>query len=183
MSSRLNFTFVLPALLAAVSSSGGQILSFQNYTSKDGLPANGIRPLFQDSRGYLWIGTAEGVSVYDGAVFTNYRTGDGLSMNHITCITESRISPGVIWIGTQGGGLNVFANGHFAAVQLDSTDASKFVNALMEDKPERDDPMPVCRSRRKRVDWHARRPAPAVSWYIVDQPAPHCGRLSVADFR
>ncbi|MCI0698592.1 histidine kinase [candidate division KSB1 bacterium] len=133
MSSRLNFAFVLLALLAAVSSSVAQILSFRNYTSKDGLLANGIRPLFQDSRGYLWIGTAEGVSVYDGAAFINYRTGNGLSMNHITCITESRASPGAIWIGTQGGGLNTFANGRFAAVHLDSTDESKFVNALMED--------------------------------------------------
>ncbi len=123
---------VLLVFLAA-SESTGQILSLQYYTSKDGLLANGVNSLFQDSRGYLWMGTAEGVSVYDGATFTSYRTKDGLSMNHVTDITESRISPDTIWIGTQGGGLNTFANGRFAAVQLDSTIASKFVNALLED--------------------------------------------------
>ena len=124
--------FVLLVLLAA-SESAGQILPLQYYTSKDGLLANGVNSLFQDSRGYLWMGTAEGVSVYDGAAFTSYRTKDGLARNLITCIIESRISPGTIWIGTQGGGLNTFANGRFATIPLDSTIASSFVNALLED--------------------------------------------------
>jgi len=124
--------FVLLVFLAAFEAAG-QILPLQYYTSKDGLLANGVNSLFQDSRGYLWMGTAEGVSVYDGAAFTSYRTKDGLARNLITCITESRISPGTIWIGTQGGGLNIFVNGRFATIPLDSTIASSFVNALMED--------------------------------------------------
>jgi hypothetical protein len=52
---RLKPALTLIALLAAVSSSSSQIFSFQDYTSNDGLLANGIRPLFQDSRGYLSI--------------------------------------------------------------------------------------------------------------------------------
>ncbi len=125
-------SFLILLILLASSNSTGQILPLQYYTSQNGLLANGVNSLFQDSRSYLWIGTAEGVCVYDGATFTSYRTKDGLTRNHITCITESQIS-GAIWIGTIGGGVNIFANGSFTTISFDSTAKSKFITALMED--------------------------------------------------
>jgi len=128
----LNFVFFSLTLLAASPVSFCQILPLQYYTSQDGLPANGINAFFQDSRGYLWIGTAEGVSVYDGATFTNYRTRDGLTRNFITCITESSVSPSTIWIGTAGG-INIFSDGHFKSLHLDSTAASKEIQVLLEE--------------------------------------------------
>ncbi|MFQ5630289.1 MAG: two-component regulator propeller domain-containing protein, partial [bacterium] len=108
-------------------------LPLQRYTMQNGLLSNRVDALFQDSRGYLWIGTHEGLSVYDGATFTSYRTKDGLSSNAIACITESRISPGTIWIGTQSEGINLFAGGQFTAPAFDSIAALKKISVLMED--------------------------------------------------
>ena len=82
-----------------------QTLPFHRYTTGDGLPSNHITTLFQDSRGYLWIGTDNGLSRYDGTEFKNFTTADGLSNLYITDIIESRKQPGTFWIGTIAGGL------------------------------------------------------------------------------
>lgn len=44
---------------------------FDRIGSEDGLPANGIFSLAQDAKGYLWIGTAQGLTRYDGQHFYN----------------------------------------------------------------------------------------------------------------
>ncbi len=48
--------------------------SFTNYTTSNGLPYNSISCIIQDTKGFLWIGTGEGLSRYDGKVFKNYFT-------------------------------------------------------------------------------------------------------------
>lgn len=48
--------------------------SFTNYTTANGLPYNSISCIIQDRKGFLWIGTGEGLSRYDGKVFKNYFT-------------------------------------------------------------------------------------------------------------
>jgi signal transduction histidine kinase len=45
---------------------------FTNYTTAQGLPDNNIQSITQDSRGFLWIGTAEGLSRFDGKNFKNF---------------------------------------------------------------------------------------------------------------
>lgn len=124
---------ILVLFLFAADNSCGQVLPLQRYTMQNGLLSRNVDALFQDSRDYLWIGTHEGLCVYDGATFTSYRTKDGLTSNAISCITESRISPGTIWIGTQSGGINLFADGHFTALAFDSIAALKNISVLMED--------------------------------------------------
>lgn len=66
-----------------------QQLIFKNYTVEDGLVSNPVRRIYQDARGFLWIGTWEGLSKYDGHKFTNYTTANGLSHNMINDIYES----------------------------------------------------------------------------------------------
>lgn len=39
----------------------------KNYTNEDGLPANKIRSLFADSKGYVWIGTTKGIAVLNSS--------------------------------------------------------------------------------------------------------------------
>ena len=91
------------------------IISQTNYrkeliTMEDGLSSNAISTLYQDSRGFLWIGTdGGGINIYDGYKFTSYNhnpfESTSISSNYITSITED--SKGVIWIGTHSG-LNTF---------------------------------------------------------------------------
>ena len=42
------------------------------YTTKDGLPNNSILSLHQDRKGFLWIGTFNGLCRYDGREFKTY---------------------------------------------------------------------------------------------------------------
>jgi signal transduction histidine kinase/streptogramin lyase len=46
--------------------------SFTNYTTAQGLPDNRINFLTQDSRGFIWLATGEGLSRFDGKNFKNF---------------------------------------------------------------------------------------------------------------
>lgn len=83
-------------------------LLFTRYSSREGLPDNRIRSVYQDSRGFLWVGTMNGVSRYDGYNFRKFYTNNdpgSISGNWAFAICED--STKNIWIGTVNG-LNMF---------------------------------------------------------------------------
>ncbi|MBS1666610.1 MAG: hypothetical protein JST58_04465 [Bacteroidetes bacterium] len=49
-----------------------QFYSFTNYTVTSGMPDNYTQSIVQDSRGFMWFGTKEGLSRFDGAGFKNF---------------------------------------------------------------------------------------------------------------
>lgn len=51
--------------------------SLQHYSTDDGLPSNAIGDIKQDGYGYIWFGTWNGLSRFDGYHFVNYDTGPG----------------------------------------------------------------------------------------------------------
>ena len=51
---------------------------FNRLSSSDGLNTNKINHIFQDSKGFLWIGTENGIQRFDGRKFINFRS-DGLN--------------------------------------------------------------------------------------------------------
>jgi PAS domain S-box-containing protein len=75
-----------------------------------GLSSSTIHCVFQDTRGFLWFGTNNGLNKYDGYNFKTYRyqpeNPHGLSENVVRTIIEDRA--GDLWIGTFGGGVNRF---------------------------------------------------------------------------
>jgi ligand-binding sensor domain-containing protein len=99
--------------LAVICRAFCQVFPFQSCTTKDDLISNRVLAMCQDSRGYLWIGTADGDGVYDEAAFKNYGPADGLSGTYVTAIAESKHSPGTMWIGTLDGGLSKFKDSRF----------------------------------------------------------------------
>ena len=84
----------------------GQDYNFDNYTVEDGLALNQVLSVFQDSKGYIYLGTNQaGFSVFDGNKFVTYKTRDGLVDNVVYSFFED--DDGKIYIGTNGG-LSVF---------------------------------------------------------------------------
>jgi ligand-binding sensor domain-containing protein len=69
-----------------------------------------VTAIIQDSRGFIWIGTHDGLNKYDGYTFTVYRSQpgnpDSLSDNAVSTLCEDR--DGMLWVGTIGGGLTRF---------------------------------------------------------------------------
>ena len=110
----------------------GQVVDFKFYTVREGLLSDAITVLCQDSFGYLWVGTSDGVSVYNGETFKNYTVADGLASSLVNCIVEDRNVKGTMWIGTNGGGVSEFKNGEFVNYRLGATDRSNRVNAIAQ---------------------------------------------------
>ncbi|NIR51694.1 hypothetical protein GWO43_24230 [candidate division KSB1 bacterium] len=121
-------------IVAAVTTARTQVLPFDHYTIRDGLTSNWVTTIFQDARGYLWVGTSEGVSRYDGIGFKNYGLADGLPVSHVWCIRESRRSPGTILIGTHGGGLSKLERGQITSISLGKRTEDNVVTSILEDR-------------------------------------------------
>ena len=83
-----NQTILLIILNILLLPATGQQLTFEKYTMNNGLVANAVRCIYQDRKGFIWIGTYEGVSRYDGYKFTNYTNTNGLSHNFINSIIQ-----------------------------------------------------------------------------------------------
>jgi ligand-binding sensor domain-containing protein len=80
-------------------------LRFDVLDIKNGLSQNSVSHIFQDSKGFIWFCTDEGLNRYDGYNFLKFEketeVKNSLISNFTTCITES--SPGIFWIGTEKG--------------------------------------------------------------------------------
>ncbi len=127
------FSFCILLVLTECISLHCQILPLKNYSVREGLISNNANTFCQDKRGYLWIGCAEGISVFNGIKFTNYNPSSGLALNYINQIIEDRFNPGVMWIATNGGGISKYYDGKFSTYKIGSSDKTNRVNAISQD--------------------------------------------------
>jgi len=83
-------------------------VQFEHISVEQGLSQSSVNCILQDTRGFLWFGTEDGLNRYDGYNFAIYRhdPADPFSIgsNRILALLEDR--DGVLWVGTAGGGLN-----------------------------------------------------------------------------
>ncbi len=134
--------FILIILLPALSHTQSQDLKFERISVEQGLSQSTIYDILQDSKGFMWFGTEDGLNKYDGYDFTIYKNNpndsSSLSHNYVWSIYEDK--SGVIWIGTWGGGLNKFdrETGKFIHYQHDPSNpnslSDNLVMSICEDK-------------------------------------------------
>ncbi|MBI3951805.1 MAG: ATP-binding protein [Acidobacteria bacterium] len=92
---------VVGLLLAMPATSRAERLPIKVYTTADGLAQNVVNRIVRDSRGFLWFCTEDGLSRYDGYMFTNYGTEHGLPNRRVKDLLETR--EGEYWVATGGG--------------------------------------------------------------------------------
>jgi len=120
-------------------------LSFNYLNKKDGLSNDLIFSIFQDSSGYIWIGTSDGLNRFDGYNFKKFfhdpQDSGSIPHNIVTWICED--SEKNLWVATFGGGISKFdprkmkfENYNFSEY-TDDPDSSKLINHIMCDSKKR----------------------------------------------
>lgn len=100
-----NIALLLVLFLTANLSAQNKSVRFSHIDIQQGLSSDMITDILQDSKGFMWIATWDGLSRYDGYEFKVYKHIDGdftsLRNNKITCLMEDH--SGRLWVGTLGG--------------------------------------------------------------------------------
>jgi len=99
----LVFAFSLPA----------QQPNIKNFTAQDGLVTNQVRKIYQDSKGFIWIGTVEGISQFNGHQFINYSIETGLPNSVVNDFIEI---DGKMLVALGGGYICAIQNGEISSV-------------------------------------------------------------------
>jgi ligand-binding sensor domain-containing protein/signal transduction histidine kinase len=104
----------------------------RTYVMADGLGADVVRSLFQDSKGRVWAGTNGGLSLLEGERFRTWNAANGFTSNVVRAIRED--AQGALWIGTNGEGLFRMQDGQFTRFTRKDGLPSDLVFSLAFDK-------------------------------------------------
>jgi ligand-binding sensor domain-containing protein/AraC-like DNA-binding protein len=119
---------------------GASFLEFANrryivtaWTVEDGLPQNSVLTMTLTRGGYIWFGTRTGLVRFDGVKFRIYNRWNtpGLKSDRILCLYEDH--DGVLWIGTDGGGVSRLKNDICTAYTVEDGLSGSSVRALAGD--------------------------------------------------
>ncbi|HMD80795.1 MAG TPA: two-component regulator propeller domain-containing protein, partial [Anaerolineales bacterium] len=108
------------------------VLRFDHISIEQGLSQSSVRVVFQDSRGFLWFGTEDGLNRYDGYTFKSYKpepsNPKSISNGWINAMVEDQ--DGYLWVGTSLGGLNRYDpfSGEFTQYQHLDEDPSSITD-------------------------------------------------------
>ena len=82
---------------------------FEALTTEDGLAFGGVKGIVEDTNGRLWVTTQNGLSIYDPKtrIFSNYFESEGLVNHHFYWNSAARDESGVIFLGSEGGLIEV----------------------------------------------------------------------------
>lgn len=130
--SPLTFCFFLLLLSVQSLSAQSSTIRFEHISTAEGLSQDIVKAILQDSQGFMWFGTEDGLNRYDGysmKIFKHQpRDTTSISNNDIHDVYED--SHRRLWIGT-GGGLNLInrEQGTFTCLKNDSGDPQSISNS------------------------------------------------------
>lgn len=94
------FICILPQNIYA-----SKMMNFENITIEDGLSQATAETIIQDSKGYIWIGTNDGLNRYNGSEIKVFKSDDedsnSIISNYITALGEDKNRN--LWVGTDEG--------------------------------------------------------------------------------
>ncbi|HEX7583046.1 MAG TPA: two-component regulator propeller domain-containing protein, partial [Prolixibacteraceae bacterium] len=95
--------FYLFSILISTNSIGQtKTFEFDHYTTNDGLSNGYINSIMQDSKGFIWICTSNGLNRFDGISFKSYyinlKDSTTIPGNGVSSLTEDSL--GNIWVMT-----------------------------------------------------------------------------------
>lgn len=99
-------------VLILVFSCNSQLLAqytFEQITKNQGLSHNNVESILEDSDGFMWFGTRDGLCRFDGyemKVYRNTSDPNSISGNRILSVAEDK--NGMLWVATYQNGLNKF---------------------------------------------------------------------------
>jgi len=112
-------------------------MKFRHISNEEGLSNSTIESIFQDSKGFMWFGTRDGLNRYDGYEFTVYKNSatdpNSISDNYIRYLYES--GDKTLWIGTTNG-LNRFnpTTNNFTRFKTGNGLSNNLITSIYQDK-------------------------------------------------
>ena len=117
-------------------------IRFERLSLEQGLSQSSVFAIAQDTKGFMWFATQDGLNRYDGYTFVHFEHDDhdstSLSDNYVTTLLCDHT--GTLWAGTRGGGLNRFVRrtGKFARYRSNRANVCSLSNdevrCLYEDR-------------------------------------------------
>lgn len=128
---KLFISFLLLSFIALTAAEGRSYwnseLFFRDIPVDQGLSQSSVYCMLQDDKGFIWIGTKDGLNRYDGYEFLSYKytqsNPGSLSNNEIICLENDQNK--YLWIGTRSGGIN--------RLEFATGDITRFNNLTYDD--------------------------------------------------
>ena len=121
---------ILLLIIAFSFEASGQDYFFRQYTNEEGLHHSFIYSIDQDSDGFIWVGTAEGLYRFNGFDFEYFTTEEGLADNFVAKIFKDK--GGKMWIGHQNGSVSVLSGIDFMVIN-ESPETQGIVTDITQD--------------------------------------------------
>lgn len=118
---------VVALLLFSIASALSQTFQFKNYNTDEGLRNRFVYTINQDSRGYIWLGTGSGLSVFDGFDFHDINPTDSTVKGFP--VSSLDVSNGSVIFGFSDG--KVYRNSGNELVSIEGVDAFR-INSILE---------------------------------------------------
>ena len=130
---KILYTLLLLAFSVQMFAIGNTNFRFRKIQVDEGLSENTIYCILQDSKGFMWFGTKDGLNRYDGSNFRVFRHSalnpSSLGNNFIRCMAEG--ADGILYIGTDIG-LYIMDTVHetFTPVTLETLEGKRLTTAV-----------------------------------------------------